>query len=170
MAAQLSANSIAKLYQPSSCELRTWLLHDGTLEPSPPSSFDQFLFDQGIEHERRILEELTASASAVVDAGGFENPEALQITEQAVSAGDSLIYQGKLTASVELLGQEVQVVGATLINANLGEAKLDPRGPARREPDRRKPSLRGPDLREPDQCDHVEGAPDQPRPNRSNYA
>ena len=85
----LSPSSISRLYQPSSCELRTWLRSHG-FEESPPGEFDEFIFAQGLLHEQRVLEELRTSHPDLIDLDGFNNKNAESETIAALKDGGYL--------------------------------------------------------------------------------
>ena len=106
----LSPSSISRLYQPSSCELRTWLRSHG-FEESPPGEFDEFIFAQGLLHEQRVLEELRASHPDLIDLDGFNNKNAEAETIAALEDGGHLIYQGMFVVKTELGGNQVTVLG-----------------------------------------------------------
>jgi uncharacterized protein len=106
----LSPSSISRLYQPSNCELRTWLRSHG-FEESPPGEFDEFIFAQGLLHEQRVLEELRVSHPDLIDLDGFNNKDAEAETTAALEDGGHLIYQGMFVVKTELGGNQVTILG-----------------------------------------------------------
>ncbi len=75
------------------------------------SEFDEFIFAQGLLHDKRVLEELTDSYPDLTDLNGFNNKNAEAEAIAAVEAGEKLIYQGMLVVNTELCGQPVKILG-----------------------------------------------------------
>lgn len=108
----LSPSSISRLYAPSGCELRTWLKFQGEIPEAPAGPFLEFLQDQGIRHEKAVVERLIDDYPDWIDIDGFENPDAVMETRAAVEAGREFIYQGQLEfETTELNGEPVRVMG-----------------------------------------------------------
>ena len=106
----LSPSSIARLYQPSKCELRTWL-RANDFESAPDSDFQVFIKEQGELHEGRVLERLTAGYPTIIDIDGYNNRDAAQQTSDAIDAADALIYQGQFVLDHEIDGKTTRILG-----------------------------------------------------------
>ena len=106
----LSPSSISRLYQPSKCELRTWLLAND-YEEGPESDFQRFIKEQGLLHEARVLERLKANHPNLIDLDGYNNKDAGPQTIEAVAAGGQLIYQAKLVSDHQLGGEMTRILG-----------------------------------------------------------
>ena len=107
----LSPSSISRLYAPSTCDLRTWLRAQGEVEEAPDGPFQVFLQEQGIRHEKAVVDRLVEEQPDWIDVDGYANPDALEETRAAVEAGRGFIYQGQLQYETEILGEPVRLIG-----------------------------------------------------------
>ena len=104
---RLLASDFYGYLKPSRCGLRVWLREQG-VEEDPPGAFAEMLMRLGIEHERRHLERFPRRgrhrpAAARGAARRRRSPRS--------SAGENVIYQGRMHATATLAGREIEVVG-----------------------------------------------------------
>lgn len=107
----LSASTITRLHEPSSCSKRTWLHDVKKLEPAPGGPFAEFLAWQGLRHEEQVVARLQSEGFEIVDLDGIQNENAFSETVDVVRAGGNVVYQGMLEAETEIDGQTVCVIG-----------------------------------------------------------
>ena len=107
----LSPAAITRLHEPSSCDKRTWLRDVEGLEPAPDGPFQVFIKDQGDRHELAVFNELLDEGLEIMDAGGYDDPHALDKTLIGIDTGEEVIYQGMLKAELEVAGEPRTVLG-----------------------------------------------------------
>ncbi len=102
----LSPSDFHTYHSPSRCELRVYLSHIG-VSGRGPNTFEQFLMELGITHEKTHLE----SHPDVVDLSGEPRDERTERTTDEVQGEAPVIYQAALKSTVELGNEEYQIVG-----------------------------------------------------------
>lgn len=113
MTTTLSPSTISQYLVPNECTRRVWLkANRPELEQVEVGPFEQFLQDQGIRHEERLLEDLREEYPDWVDVGGRDNPKAFEDTTRLIQEGKDLVYQGLLVREgVEIADEQVSVIG-----------------------------------------------------------
>jgi predicted RecB family nuclease len=102
----LKASEPYSLHNPSTCERRVFLRHQGEHEESP-GPYEQVLRILGDRHEKSHLE----TFPTVVDLSKTSPDERERRTQEEVQKGAAVIYQGGLRTKVELKGLECEIVG-----------------------------------------------------------
>ncbi|MFM9077271.1 MAG: hypothetical protein ACKORM_03440, partial [Solirubrobacterales bacterium] len=113
MPTTVSPSTISQFLIPNECSRRIWLkANRPELEQVDVGPFEQFIQDQGIRHEERLLEGLREEYPDWVDVGGRNNPKAFEDTTRLIQDGKDLIYQGLLVCEgVEIAGEQVSIIG-----------------------------------------------------------
>lgn len=102
----LTASDIYSYYRPSICRLRCYYRSKG-LPEGDPSPYEQIILRLGQRHEAAHL--ATLGAFADLSEGSIEQRR--QRTEDEVRKGTQVIYQGVLTAKVDVNGVPCEIVG-----------------------------------------------------------
>lgn len=103
---RLTAADLTTFYRPSKCDLRVFLRSRGKPE-EPPSAYEEVLFRLGERHERQHL----ASLVSVTDLSDIPIDKRFAQTQQAITAGAPVIYQGALRAEARLSGTACEIIG-----------------------------------------------------------
>jgi predicted RecB family nuclease len=102
----ITATDLVSYHRPSECELRLYLRHHGEQEKAS-SEFEQLLSILGKRHEANHL----SCLGAHLNIDSYPEEERVIRTKDAVNKNTHVIYQGRLTAAVQIAGQTVQVIG-----------------------------------------------------------
>lgn len=102
----IAVSELIPYYRPSECGLRAYLKKRGH-EEEPRSEFDELLVKLGRKHEKDHLSVL----GKYLDISLFPEPERVARTKEAVASGTAVIYQGTLSAALQISGQDVVVTG-----------------------------------------------------------
>ena len=103
---RLTAADLTTFYRPSKCDLRVFLKNRREPE-EPPSAYEEVLFRLGDRHEQQHL----ASLASVADLSQIPIEERLARTQQAITAGALVIYQGAMRAEANLSGTACEIIG-----------------------------------------------------------
>ncbi len=112
-----SATDLYGLFQPSQCDLRTWLRWQRVAE-SEPSDYDKILLEMGQLHELEYLQSL----GAYCHLGDGSLQERSVRTLEAIRRGESVLYQPTFESRVTIRGEECALLGVPdfLINTGHG--------------------------------------------------
>ncbi len=102
MTLAIKPSDFYRLFSPSKCELRLYLSYKG-VAPSPPSAFEQLIFQLGQRHEKNHL----STFPTVSDLTG--NP--VEKTLDEIRKGAPVIYQAGLRVQFSLDRRLLEVVG-----------------------------------------------------------
>jgi predicted RecB family nuclease len=102
----ITATDLVSYHRPSQCGLRLYLRHRGEREEAS-SEFEQLLSILGKRHEANHL----SCLGAHINIDSYPEEERVIRTKDAVNNNTPVIYQGRLTAGLQIAGQTVQVVG-----------------------------------------------------------
>lgn len=103
---KLSASDLHVHFQPSACELRTYLQHVGET-PAAPGPFEEVIRRLGQQHENTHL----AGFGTVTNLAGIDLGTREQLTLEAIARKDEVIYQPAFRVATKLAGVECDVVG-----------------------------------------------------------
>ena len=103
-------------YRPSECRLRVYLRYQ-RVEEKPPGPFQETLRRLGQAHERRQL----AIHGDVVDLSSGDPDLRERRTLEAIRAGAACIYQGRFTTSLDIDGEQCEIVGEPDFLVRTGE-------------------------------------------------
>ena len=103
---RLTASDIYLLHRPDKCGLRAYLRNQGTQEAAP-SPYDEVLERLGHRHE---ITHLATFPDALDLSDGNLNERAIR-TQEAISKGTHVIYQGVLIADTTVGGTNCEIVG-----------------------------------------------------------
>jgi predicted RecB family nuclease len=103
---RFKATDVYDYYSPSECRLRVYLRYHG-VEEEPPGPFQETLRRLGAAHELRQL----AIHGDVTDLSACDPETKERRTLEALRAGASCVYQGRFRATLELDGEECEIVG-----------------------------------------------------------
>lgn len=112
MALAIRPSDFYDLYRPSKCDLRLYLKQK-SVEPAPPSAFEQVIFRLGQRHEKSHL-------STFPEFSDLTAKSAERSLEE-IRKGSPVIYQGSLRAEVSVDGQVIEVVGISDFMIKEGE-------------------------------------------------
>jgi predicted RecB family nuclease len=117
-----SATDMYGLFQPSECELRTWLRWKGEPEPEP-SEYEKILREMGQLHELQHL----MSLGAYCHLGDGPLSERSAKTLDAIRRGENILYQPTFETNVVIRGEQCSILGVPdfLIKTGLGYAIRD---------------------------------------------
>ncbi|HVS90161.1 MAG TPA: TM0106 family RecB-like putative nuclease [Candidatus Acidoferrum sp.] len=101
-----SATDLYGLFQPSQCDLRTWLRWQGEVE-SEPSEYDKILREMGQLHELQNLQSL----GAYCHLGEGSISERSANTLEAIRRGENVLYQPTFESRVAVRGEECGLLG-----------------------------------------------------------
>jgi predicted RecB family nuclease len=104
------ATDVFDYHRPSRCRLRVYLRAHGATE-APPGPFEETLRRLGRLHEARDLAALTATTDVVDLSRVDDRRERERETLRLLSEGAPAIYQGRLSAVVDLDGEKCEIVG-----------------------------------------------------------
>ena len=136
------ATDVFDYHRPSRRRLRVYLRAHG-VEETRPGPFEETLRRLGKEHEAQHLRALAASTD-VADLSAIEDRrERERETLRLLSQGAPAIYQGRLSAVVDLDGEKCEIVGEPDFLISHGPRSRHPRFEARAH-DRRRPAPRNP--------------------------
>lgn len=102
----LSASDFYDYLQPQPCDLRTFLFAHGA-EPAPPGPYLDVVRELSLRHEASHL----ATLGPYLDLRSGNAIDREERTRQAVRDGTTVIYQPRLSATVELNGASYQLSG-----------------------------------------------------------
>ena len=102
----LKASDPYTLHNPSKCELRVYLRHQGEPE-EPPGPYEEVLRVLGKRHEKSHL----GSFATVLDLSSVSPAEREARTREEVGKGVPVIYQAGLKATTQFGSVDCEVVG-----------------------------------------------------------
>ena len=102
----LKASDPYSLHNPSTCERRVYLRHQGESE-EPPGPYEQVLRVLGDRHEKSHLE----TFPKVIDLSKANSAERERRTLEEINKEAPVIYQGGLRAKARLKGMDCEIVG-----------------------------------------------------------
>ena len=95
----------SRLYSFFQCPHRLWRdLYDNPAHRDSPNEFVELLWEHGIQHEKKLIEEFVASEAEMLDCSVIPKEKRAQATLEALQKKVPYIYHGRLEVD-ELLGE-----------------------------------------------------------------